>query len=357
MTNIVTVALAGQQYPIYIGSGLLAQTELFQRLAPYQQVFIVSDETVAPLYMSTLQNSLRGRDTFCYVIPAGEEQKSLANFERIIDSMVLHKVRRNALLIALGGGVVGDLGGFVAACYQRGIDVLQIPTTLLAQVDSSVGGKTAVNHSSSKNMIGAFHQPIAVLADMACLRTLPERELISGFGEILKYGLLDDQGLFAWLEQHVGDLLQANPDALGQAIARSCEIKANIVARDPKEQGIRAWLNLGHTFAHAIETELGYGVWRHGEAVALGLLMAVNLSQQLGLLEQADLAGRLRNLLTCFNLPVALPVHLNPRDLLTHMALDKKNVTAGLRFIVPLRIGHVTIVDNVAIEPVLLAMT
>ncbi len=352
----VNVTLAEHRYPIHIGSALLQDHAFLQRLIPHPQIFVISDRNVAAFWLPVLRAAFAGRDLAEFVVPPGEEQKSLANFSTIIDTMVASKRRRNGCVIALGGGVVGDLAGFVAACYQRGVDIVQIPTTLLSQVDSSVGGKTAVNHPAGKNLVGAFHHPCAVVADLDTLATLPARERVSGFAEIVKYGVIHDAAFFAWLCAQQSALLAGDVTALTQAIARSCEIKAWVVNQDPREQGLRAILNFGHTFAHAIETELGYGVWLHGEAVAVGMVLATKLAALSGHLQQVDLLPQLIELLRALQLPTALPTTIDRERLLAHMALDKKNIAATPRFIVPIRLGDVAIVDGIAAEHVLAAM-
>lgn len=350
--TVVTVPLPQGSYPIHIAAGLLADVALWSRLLAGRQAFVLSDNQVAGHWLASLQLGLGNADAPVLVLPAGEETKSLAQFAAVMDAMVSHKRRRNSVLIALGGGVIGDLGGFAAACYQRGIACIQVPTTLLAMVDSSVGGKTAINHPASKNLIGAFHQPEAVVADLDTLRTLPEREFRSGLAEIIKYGLIADADFLHWLEQQLAALLSHEPEALAAAIARSCQHKAAIVARDPTEQGERALLNLGHTFAHAIETELGYGQWLHGEAVAVGLMLAAELATELGQLPDRSLAERIRHWLQQAGLPTAVPAGVDRAALLRHMALDKKNLSAKLRFILPTTVGHAAIVDGVDAEPV-----
>ncbi|NQD36297.1 3-dehydroquinate synthase [Permianibacter sp. IMCC34836] len=348
----VTVALSSGSYPIHIAAGLLADADLWSRLLAGRQAFVLSDDNVAARWLPRLQQGLAGADAPTLILPPGEEQKSLGQFAAVIDALVQHKRRRNSVLIALGGGVIGDLGGFAAACYQRGIACIQVPTTLLAMVDSSVGGKTAINHPASKNLIGAFHQPEAVIADLATLATLPQREFRSGLAEIIKYGLIADADFLLWLEQQLDALLAHDAEALAHAIARSCAHKAAIVARDPTEQGERALLNLGHTFAHAIETELGYGAWLHGEAVAAGLVLAAELAAELGTLPDRTLAQRTRHWLQRAALPVGLPAGIDHEALLRHMALDKKNLGSTLRFILPTAVGRSAIVDGIETGPV-----
>lgn len=320
--DTIEVRLGARSYPIHIGAGLLADRELLERTVGTGQVLIVSNETVAPLYLATLQDSLAAADSEVILIPDGERYKTLETFSKIMDKLIDARFHRDARIVALGGGVVGDLAGFAAACYQRGIDCVQAPTTLLAQVDSSVGGKTAVNHPRAKNMIGAFHQPIAVIADTDTLRSLPPRELAAGLAEVIKYGLLADESFFAWLEAHVEELLALDPSALRHAIRRSCEIKAEIVAEDELEHGKRALLNLGHSFGHALEAAGGYQRWLHGEAVAIGLNLAAAASRRLGRLDEPSCA-RIRTLLQRAHLPYRAP-GVAADDVLAHMRLDKK---------------------------------
>ena len=345
--TIVTVPLAQGSYPIHIATGLLAERDRWTALLAGRQAFVLTDENLARHWLPTLQQGLAGIDAPTLILPPGEEQKSLTQFAAVMNALVAHKRRRNAVLIALGGGVIGDLGGFAAACYQRGIACIQVPTSLLAMVDSSVGGKTAINHPASKNLIGAFHQPEAVIADLNTLGTLPVREFRSGLAEIVKYGLIADADFLGWLEQQLAALLAHDATTLAQAVARSCEHKAAIVARDPTEQGERALLNLGHTFGHAIETELGYGTWLHGEAVAVGLVLAAELAAQLGQLPDRSLAVRIRHWLHRAGLPTTLPAGIDQDALVRHMALDKKNLSSALRFILPVATGSAAIVDGI----------
>ena len=287
------VELGDRSYPIHIGPGLLADEELFRAAVPSDQVMILTDENVAPLYLDRIRRHFQDRSCEALILPDGEIHKSLGRFEDIVTFMLEHGFERSASLVALGGGVIGDLGGFAAACYQRGIAYVQVPTTLLAQVDSSVGGKTAVNHPLGKNMVGAFHQPQAVIADTESLATLPDREYRSGIAEVIKYGLIRDRNFFEWLEANLGGILARSPEIIDHAIRRSCENKAEIVAADETETGIRAMLNFGHTFGHAIETGTGYGSWLHGEAVAAGMCMAARLSALSGSLDVNDVVGML----------------------------------------------------------------
>jgi 3-dehydroquinate synthase len=276
----VHIELGERGYPILIGSGLLDQPAVLGQAVAARDVLVVTNETVGPLYLDALRRGLEGKRVGVAVLPDGEQHKTLATLAQVLDAMVGQRLNRDACVVALGGGVVGDIAGFAAACYQRGVDFVQVPTTLLAQVDSSVGGKTGVNHPGGKNLIGAFHQPRAVVTDLATLATLPVRELRAGLAEVVKYGLIEDAEFLGWVERNVPALLDLDAEALAHAVRRSCEIKAGIVAADEREQGRRALLNLGHTFGHAIENALGYGEWLHGEAVGVGMLLAADLSQR-----------------------------------------------------------------------------
>ncbi len=332
------VAVGGERpYDIRIGPRLLEDGTLLARTVRGRDAVVVSDDAVAPLYLQRVLDALaRARPELRvshWAMPAGEASKTLARFGEAIDAIARAGARRDATVFALGGGVVGDLAGFAAATWMRGVDCVQLPTTLLAMVDSSVGGKTAVDLPQGKNLVGAFHPPRAVLADTATLRTLPPRELRAGLAEVVKYGAIVDAGFLDWLDAHAEALLAMDDDALAAAIARSCAHKAAIVERDPFEHGERALLNFGHTFGHAIETGQGYGGLNHGEAVAVGMVQAARLSERLGL-ASADDTGRLRHLLQRFGLPVDPPPGLDPDELLSHMRLDKKTQADGLRFIV-----------------------
>lgn len=338
----LNVNLAERSYPIHIGPGLIDQAGLFQEHIHSSQVMVVSNETVAPLYLERVLRNLRDRQVATVILPDGESYKSMDSAMRIFDALLTRKFSRNATLIALGGGVIGDLVGFAAACYQRGVPFMQIPTTLLAQVDSSVGGKTAVNHPLGKNMIGAFHQPQSVLADTQVLDTLADRELSAGLAEVIKYGLIRDPAFFAWLEEDIEALLRRDPDALAYAIERSCANKAEVVAADERESGERATLNLGHTFGHAIETGLGYGACLHGEAVAIGMCQAADLSRRLGWLAAGDVE-RIEQILRRARLPVTPPASLAADRFLELMAVDKKNVDGKLRLILLEKIGRATL--------------
>tara|TARA_R110002073_G_scaffold55010_11_gene141297 strand:- start:459 stop:2129 length:1671 start_codon:yes stop_codon:yes gene_type:complete len=334
---------AQRSYPIHISSGILEKAELILPYLPQKRVAIVSNTTVAPLYLEKLRVALQNHGVVSVpiIIPDGEVYKNWETLNFIFDALLNHHCERNTAILALGGGVVGDLTGFAAATYLRGVPFIQIPTTLLAQVDSSVGGKTGINHPLGKNMIGAFYQPRLVLTDSATLDSLPERELRAGLAEIIKYGLIRDSVFFDWLEQNIVRLLARDPSVLNEAIRRSCENKAEIVADDEKEHGVRALLNLGHTFGHAIENGMGYGVWLHGEAVAAGTMLAADLSQRLQLISKADVE-RIRNIFLQAGLPVHAP-KLAPEKYLQLMTLDKKVEAGKIRFILLKRIGKAVI--------------
>ena len=340
--------LGERSYSIHIGAQLLTRAELLLPLLRGKQLLIVSNTTVAPLYLETLTRSLiDARPDLIIrncILPDGEAYKDLTHLQHIWDSLLEAGFNRNATLIALGGGVIGDMTGFAAACYQRGVDFIQIPTTLLSQVDSSVGGKTGVNHPLGKNMLGAFWQPRVVLADTATLQTLPSRELSAGMAEVIKYGLLGDVEFLSWLEQQMPGLMAGDADLLSQAIARSCQCKADIVAEDERESGKRALLNLGHTFGHAIETEMGYGEWLHGEAVAAGMWLAADLSQRMGWLSAADV-DRVSNILLAAGLPIQPPQTMTTDQFLKHMAVDKKNLDGQLRLILLRQLGQAELLD------------
>lgn len=335
----IVVALGARSYPIHIGPELLGKPDLYGLTA--KQVLIVTNEVVAPLYLQRVQAALGGRELQTLILPDGERHKTLSSFTTVIDRLIDGRFHRDCCLVALGGGVIGDLTGYVAASYQRGVDFVQIPTTLLAQVDSSVGGKTAVNHPRGKNMIGAFHQPIAVLADTATLASLPPRELAAGLAEVIKYGVIVDAAFFAWLEEHIDDVKRLDPAALTHAIRRSCEIKAQIVAEDEREQGRRALLNLGHTFGHALEAIGAYERWLHGEAVGLGIGLAARMSVALGWLPLRD-CERIENLLRRAGLPTAVS-GVDSDELLDHMRGDKKADRSGLKLILVRALGDAVV--------------
>ena len=337
-----------RSYPIHIGHGILQHADLIAAHLPQKRVAIVSNTTVAPLYLEKLQTALNklGIQSFPIILPDGEAHKNWQTLNLIFDALLQNHCERNTALLALGGGVVGDLTGFAAATYLRGVPFIQIPTTLLAQVDSSVGGKTGINHPLGKNMIGAFYQPRLVLTDSATLETLPDRELRAGLAEVIKYGLIRDPAFFDWLEQNMHRLLARDPVTMNEAIQRSCENKAEIVAADEKEKGIRALLNLGHTFGHAIENGMGYGTWLHGEAVAAGTVMAAELSRRMKLISEGDVQ-RLRRIFTQAGLPVAAP-KMPQEKYVQLMALDKKVESGKMRFIVLNRIGEAVMRADIA---------
>jgi 3-dehydroquinate synthase len=341
----LTVDLGDRSYPIFIGEQLLARSDLFKPYLTGRQVCIVSNETVAPLYLGMLQKSLAGLQTTCVTLRDGEEYKTLAELNSIFDSLLEHRHNRTTTLVALGGGVVGDMTGFAAACYQRGVDFIQVPTTLLSQVDSSVGGKTGVNHALGKNMIGAFHQPRCVIADTDTLKTLPQREFSAGIAEVVKYGLICDLEFYHWLQLEMDGLMARDPQLLRDAIYRSCVNKAKVVAADEREGGLRAILNLGHTFGHAIETAQGYGNWLHGEAVAVGMLMAADLSARLGWIETGAV-DTLRNLLLRARLPVSAPKGMTIEQFLQLMAVDKKVLDGQLRLVLLRAIGSAVVTSD-----------
>lgn len=337
--------LGERSYPIYIGSGLLGQTELLKKHVVGSRVAIVTNETVAPLYLSKVRSHLSMLKPVEVILPDGEQYKTLEILNRIFDALLGSRCDRRTTLIALGGGVIGDMAGFAAACYQRGVPFIQVPTTLLSQVDSSVGGKTGVNHPLGKNMIGAFYQPRAVIIDTDTLNTLPDRELSSGLAEVIKYGLIRDPEFFAWLETNLDKLLARDPEALAFAIHRSCRNKAEVVAADERESGVRATLNLGHTFGHAIETGMGYGEWLHGEAIAAGMAMAADLSRRLGWLTTAE-TTRIEKLMKRARLPVRAPGSLSSARFLELMAVDKKVLDGRLRLVLLKRLGEAVITDE-----------
>lgn len=342
----LSVNLGERSYPIYIGQGLLDDGALLTGHIRGREVFVVTNDKVGPLYLDRVLALLAGYNCHSLQLRDGEKYKTLESLEAIASGLLENRLSRNTTLIALGGGVIGDITGFAAACYQRGIDFIQIPTTLLAQVDSSVGGKTAVNHRLGKNMIGAFHQPVAVIADTDVLGTLEDRELRAGIAEVIKYGLIRDAGFFDWLVDNMSALLERQPQALGHAIEVSCQNKAEVVAEDERESGIRAILNLGHTFGHAIETAQQYRGWLHGEAVAMGMVMAADLSVRLGWLESGDLS-RASALIDAAGLPVKLPAGITADELLGHMAVDKKNRDGKLTLILLEAIGRAVIRNDI----------
>ena len=341
----LSLDLGVRSYPIYIGAGLLGDSTLLTRHVKESRIAIVTNTTVAPLYLARLRAAMASLNPVEVILPDGEQYKTLEVLSRIFDAMLSAHCDRRTTVVALGGGVIGDMAGFAAACYQRGVSYLQVPTTLLAQVDSAVGGKTGVNHPLGKNMIGAFHQPRAVIIDTDTLRTLPDRELSAGMAEVIKYGLIRDPDFFSWLEANLEKLLMLDPEALSFAIHRSCRNKAEVVAADERESGVRAILNLGHTFGHAIETGLGYGNWLHGEAIAAGMIMAADLSRRLGWLSASDVA-RLEDLIQRARLPVRAPAQLQTPRMLELMSVDKKVQQGRLRLVLLKRIGEAVVTDD-----------
>ena len=343
------VDLGDRSYPIYIGQSLLAQLDLLRPHIKGRQVCVVSNDTIAPLYLAQLTQALAGYQLDSCILPDGEAHKTLEVLNQIFDTLLAARHNRTTTLIALGGGVVGDMTGFAAACYQRGVEFIQIPTTLLSMVDSSVGGKTGVNHPLGKNMIGAFYQPQAVVADMDLLRTLPERELSAGIAEIIKYGLIGDYPFFEWLEQNMDALMARDMAALAYAVKRSCENKAAVVAQDEREGGLRAILNFGHTFGHAIETAQGYGNWLHGEAVGAGMAMAADLSWRRGAISEQDLARILR-LLERAKLPTQAPADMTSEEFMHLMGVDKKVLDGRLRLVLLAAMGKAITTSDINLD-------
>jgi 3-dehydroquinate synthase len=353
--EIVEVNLGARSYPIYIGADLLANQDLIRRQIRGSQVAVITNETVAPLYLDVLQAGLGDLSADVYELPDGEEHKTLASYAAVMDFLIAQRHNRSTTLIALGGGVVGDICGFVAATFQRGVEFVQIPTTLLAQVDSSVGGKTAVNHAAGKNLIGAFYQPRCVLADTSVLSTLGDREFSAGLAEVLKYGVIHDADFFAWVWDQAQALTDRSPQALSHAVRRSCEIKADVVSRDERESGVRATLNFGHTFGHALEALTEYKVLLHGEAVAIGMVMAADLSNRLGWLS-VDAAQRIKQAVVRLGLPVCPPV-FPAEEMLQAMGMDKKVLDGRLRLVLAKNIGEVVICDDFAHGALLATLT
>lgn len=340
------VELGDRSYPIHIGANLLQQRALLDPHLKSDQVCIVTNETVAPLYLAQVEAALGARKIVNVILPDGEQYKTLETVSLIYDTLLEHNFSRSATLIALGGGVIGDMTGFAAATYQRGVRFIQIPTTLLSQVDSSVGGKTGVNRPLGKNMVGAFYQPQCVLIDTITLTTLPERELLAGLAEVIKYGFINNPGFLQWIEANLAKLLARDSAALTYSIRVSCQEKAAIVAADETETGVRATLNLGHTFGHAIETAMGYGEWLHGEAVATGMVMAADLSWRLGMLSQAD-AVRVRELVEKAGLP-AIPPAIANEEFIRLMSKDKKAEQGKIRFVLLEALGKAVIKGGVS---------
>ncbi len=345
----LTVSLPDDRsYPIFVGVGLINDSEYFAPYISGRQICIVTNETIAPLYLSVLKEML----SFAYqvdtvILPDGEQYKTQESMMLIYNCLLEKRHNRTTTLIALGGGVVGDMTGFAAATYQRGVNFIQVPTTLLSQVDSSVGGKTGVNHPLGKNMIGAFHQPQAVIIDIDVLKTLPKREFSAGMAEVIKYGLINDLEFYAWLEANMADLMSLSAGVLSEAIIRSCQNKADVVSQDEKESGIRAILNLGHTFGHAIESAQGYGNWLHGEAVAMGMVLALELSHRLNWIGKQDVE-RLVTLLKSVSLPCSVPKTMSNEQFLDLMAVDKKVIDGSLRLVLLKAIGQAIVTSELS---------
>lgn len=352
----IQVNLGERSYPIFIGQDLFTNNELLARYLSSKTILIVTNETIAPLYLEQACSLLSSAEKqFNVILPDGEKFKDLKHLDSIFTGLLENNCARDVVLIALGGGVVGDMTGFAAASYQRGVDFIQIPTTLLSQVDSSVGGKTAVNHPLGKNMIGAFHQPQAVLIDTQCLSSLPPREFAAGMAEVIKYGIIWDAEFFDWLEDNAEKLKQLDNAALEYAISRCCEIKAEVVAEDETERGVRALLNLGHTFGHAIEAEMGYGVWLHGEAVSAGMVLAAQTALEMKLVDEA-LVNRIRHLLEAFDLPVDKPEQMDAAQFIKHMQRDKKVLKGQMRLVLPTALGQAEVfsqIDNALLEQII----
>ncbi len=353
----ITVTLGERSYPITIAAGLFNDAAAFWPLKAGDPAMLVTNETLAPLYLTPLRQRLEeaGVKVDQVILPDGEQYKTLAVMDQVFTALLQKPHGRDTTLVALGGGVIGDLTGFAAASYQRGVRFIQVPTTLLSQVDSSVGGKTAVNHPLGKNMIGAFYQPASVVIDLDCLRSLPPRELASGMAEVIKYGIILDADFFNWLEQNLDALMALDGEALAYCIRRCCELKADVVAADERETGLRALLNLGHTYGHAIEAQMGYGNWLHGEAVAAGMVMAARTAERLGQFSAAE-TDRIIALLVRAGLPVTGPQEMAAQDYLPHMMRDKKVLAGELRLVLPLAIGKAEVRSGVAHDIVLAAI-
>ena len=348
----LNVDLGDRSYPIFIGENLLDNPDLLLPYIKGSSALIVTNTTVSPLYLNKVKQHLSDIKHSVIELPDGEEYKNLETLNTIYTELLEQRLDRNTTLIALGGGVVGDITGYAAASYQRGVNFIQIPTTLLSQVDSSVGGKTAVNHPLGKNMIGAFHQPQCVIADITTLNTLPRRELSAGVAEVIKYGILGDKPFFEWLEDNVEQLMSLNADSLIYAVERSCQNKADIVAADERESGQRALLNLGHTFGHAIETQMGYGEWLHGEAVGAGMVMAAELSEACGWISENDLQ-RISKLIERGELPTTPPKDMTTDDFIANMSRDKKVLDGVLRLVLVKAIGQAVVTSDYPKEKLL----
>ena len=353
----ITVSLGDRSYPITVAAGLFNDPASFWPLKAGENAMLVTNETLAPIYLDRLSTLLSqaGVKVDQVILPDGEKYKTLAVMDEVFTALLQKPHGRDTTLIALGGGVIGDLTGFAAASYQRGVRFIQVPTTLLSQVDSSVGGKTAVNHPLGKNMIGAFYQPASVVVDTDCLTTLPARELASGLAEVIKYGIILDGDFFQWLEQNLDALLALDEKAMAYCIRRCCELKAEVVAADEREMGLRALLNLGHTFGHAIEAHMGYGNWLHGEAIAAGMVMAARTAERLGQFSSAD-TDRIIALLLRAGLPVHGPASMKAEEYLPHMMRDKKVLAGEMRLVLPLAIGRSEVRAGVAHDMVLAAI-
>lgn len=341
----LTVELGDRSYPIYIGPELLDKADYYHSHIPGKQVLVVSNTTVAPLYLEAVKSSLATYQVEEVILPDGEQYKTLDTVNLVFNKLLEKRFSRDCTLIALGGGVIGDITGFAAASYQRGVNFIQVPTTLLAQVDSSVGGKTGVNHPLGKNMIGAFYQPRAVIADTTTLNTLDDRQLSAGVAEVIKYGLIRDPAFLEWLETHMDQLLARQPEILTEAIERSCQNKADVVAADELESGQRALLNLGHTYGHAIETGMGYGEWLHGEAVGAGMCLAAQHSARLGWISDPDVT-RVTKLVQQANLPTSVPDQLSTNDMLKNMQVDKKVKDGVIRLVLFEAIGKAIVTGD-----------
>ena len=338
MMHIETVNLEDNSYPIFIGEGASLSLENFEGYIAGKDIAIVTNEVVAPLYLNEISDLFSNMNVIEYILPDGEQEKKLKTVHKIIDRLMEAGLGRDSTLIALGGGVVGDITGFTASIFMRGINFIQIPTTLLAQVDASVGGKTAVNHKAGKNLIGSFHQPKCVICDSRFLETLKATEISAGLSEIIKYGLIYDREFFQWLQKNIQQILSNDPVAVAHAIQRSCAIKAEIVAQDEKEQSVRALLNFGHTFGHAIEKLTGYGNWTHGDAVAVGMVLAARLSENMSLITPEDVQN-IEEILTAANLPISLP-NIDPAELLAAMQSDKKVKDRNIQLVLLKNIGE-----------------
>lgn len=342
----LTVELGARSYPINISANNLKRSELIREHINTSRVFVVSNPTISALWIKAISDALSGIDYSIIEIPDGEQYKTLETMEFVIGELLKLRAARDSTILAFGGGVVGDLSGFVAASYQRGIPFIQVPTTLLSQVDSSVGGKTAVNHKLGKNMIGAFYQPRAVIIDTETLTTLPPREFAAGMAEVIKYGVIYDAEFFIWLENNVAAIKALEPEYLQKMIFRCCEIKAEIVAQDEKEKGLRALLNLGHTFGHAIEAEQGYGNWLHGEAVSAGIIIASKVAWIKDWMISSEIS-RIESLLKAFDLPTQAPEDMNYETFITHMKHDKKVASGKINYIIPKGIGKAIVTSDV----------